>query len=248
MRHVPAQLRRPGCSCRFAPQRRWRPPQHPLRGGRLGSSDAAQAPAAAALVPPTAPMRMVSLPGRGRGFVASRTVARGEVVLAEAPLATVPAPGSGGGEGPPWNELGGAAAELDQARRPITSSTLRCAVPYKHVGACRSWRGRASSSPGSACGCWRCCCSGQRCGTTSCDTSATRSLAPTRRRRSGRRSLSRRGRRCCSGRCRSRTLTRCLPHRCVDWQRIGPSLMNSTEACPRAGYRCVRLALLRHRG
>ena len=68
-------------------------------------------PAAAALVQAPVPMRVAHLPGRGRGLVATRAIARGEVVLEEAPLASVPA--TARPDAAPWAALGPGPAALD---------------------------------------------------------------------------------------------------------------------------------------
>lgn len=63
---------------------------------------------------PPLPMRIDHLPGRGRGLVATRAIAKGELVLTEAPLVCVPATARADGcPHPPWAALGGGAATLD---------------------------------------------------------------------------------------------------------------------------------------
>ena len=53
---------------------------------------ASPSPAAAAcLLEEGGPVRIASLPGRGRGLIACRDITRGEIVLTEAPLISVPA-------------------------------------------------------------------------------------------------------------------------------------------------------------
>ena len=56
-----------------------------------GYSAALPPAAAACLLGEAGPARIASLPGRGRGLVATRDITRGEIVLTEVPLISVPA-------------------------------------------------------------------------------------------------------------------------------------------------------------